>query len=231
MSVHVAVQALEWLPVLGLVTVHVLIERGRLPRFGWAFRIAACAAAASVLAASLATGMWPVAALGLLWLRTEVFSHPPVTATPEPDPVAQNTFFHDKFVPSAPPQDPAVPAASRTTPARTTPAPQHKAREIRIQPDWVRPPPARGRRPGAAGTPGAKTGTKTGKKAGASRPRSGFMAGLLRYGPPAMAALFKIEIIVVVIVLLVLFGSWSSHQRSGFNKRSNTTLCGLMGGC
>jgi hypothetical protein len=40
-----------------------------------AYRIAGSAAAVSVVATGVAEEIWPVAVLGLLWLRTEVFGH------------------------------------------------------------------------------------------------------------------------------------------------------------
>jgi hypothetical protein len=197
MSIHVIVQALEWLPVLWLVTVHLLVERGRLPCGGWAFRIAAGSAAASLLVASLATGMWQMAALGLLWLRTEVFahSHPSQQAS----------------------TGPARPGQVRDRPDRP--------HEIRIQRDWAPRPNRPPNRPhsDSAATPASRPAQR--------RQRSAFTNGLFRFGPPAMAWLFKIEIVVVIIVALVLFAGWSAEQRSSFNHRANTTLCGLMGGC
>ena len=75
MSVNVVLQALGWVSVVWLVVVYAMVQRGRLPRDGRAYRIAGSAAAASVVAASVAEEIWPVAVLGLLWLRTEVFGH------------------------------------------------------------------------------------------------------------------------------------------------------------
>jgi hypothetical protein len=74
-SVPLVLQVLGWVTVVWLVTIYLLIGRGRLPHGGAAARIAGGAAAASVIAASLAANLWPVAALGLLWLRIEVFAH------------------------------------------------------------------------------------------------------------------------------------------------------------
>jgi hypothetical protein len=221
MSVPVVEQALEWLPVLWLVTVHLLIERGRLPRGGWAFRIAAGTAAASVLAASLATGMWPVAALGLLWLRTEVFRHPHATESDlaAPDLAESDLAESDLAAPDLAAPDLAAPEKTHRHQAQPD-----RPHEIRIQPDWAPGPSPRASAGRAAAAPSARTAQRR-------RPRSGFTAGLFRYGPPAMAWLFKIEIVVVIIVLLVLFGSWSGQQRHSFNHRANTTLCGLLGGC
>ena len=74
-DVDVMLQALGWVSVVWLVTVEVLIRQGRMTAYGPGFRVAGCAAAASVLAASVSERIWPVAVLGLLWLRTEVFGH------------------------------------------------------------------------------------------------------------------------------------------------------------
>lgn len=75
MSASLILQTLGWVPVAWLVTTHLLVERGRLARDGVALRLAGCAAAAVVITAAALANMWPVAALGLLWLRTEVFAH------------------------------------------------------------------------------------------------------------------------------------------------------------
>jgi hypothetical protein len=74
-TVAVLLQALGWVCVVWLVTVHLMIQRGRLPRAGRAYRVAGCAAAVSVVLASAVEEIWPVAVLGLLWLRIEVFGH------------------------------------------------------------------------------------------------------------------------------------------------------------
>jgi hypothetical protein len=75
MSVAVMLQAWGWVSVVWLVTVHLLIRRGRLPQHGLAYQVAGSVAAVSVVAASAAEDLWPVAVLGLLWLRVEVFGH------------------------------------------------------------------------------------------------------------------------------------------------------------
>ena len=67
--------AAAWLAVAWLVVAHVLAERGRVHRDGPAFRAATCAAAATLIAVCVAAGLLPAAALGLLWLRAEVFPH------------------------------------------------------------------------------------------------------------------------------------------------------------
>jgi hypothetical protein len=61
--------------VVALTVVHVLVERGRLSRGGAALRLAGGSAAVCIMAAAIVTRFWPIAALGLLWLRTEVFAH------------------------------------------------------------------------------------------------------------------------------------------------------------
>src|SRR5690242_3566842 len=94
MSVTVVLQALGWVSVVWLVVVYAMVQRGRLPGDGRAYRIAGSAAAASVVAASVAEEIWPVAVLGLLWLRTEVFGH-------------RHHLPHDQAAPGAPDQPPA----------------------------------------------------------------------------------------------------------------------------
>jgi hypothetical protein len=74
-SVAVMLQALGWVCVVWLMAVHLMIQHGRLPQGGTAYRIAGCAAALSVVLASAVEEIWPVAVLGLLWLRIEVFGH------------------------------------------------------------------------------------------------------------------------------------------------------------
>jgi hypothetical protein len=172
MSVPVVLQALGWLPVVWLGTVHVLVERGRLPRGGRAFRISAGVAAACVVLAGVDEGMWPVAALGLLWLRSEVFGHPRLSIAAAPPLPAS---------PSGP-----IPAAR----ALPDPTPQRRPHH-----------------------------------------RSALTTGFIRMVPLALAWLFKIEIVVAILVLLLLFGRWSANQRVDFNHKANRTLCILMGGC
>lgn len=67
--------AAAWVAVAWLVVAHVLVERGRVHHDGPAFRAATCAAAAALIAVCVAADLLPAAALGLLWLRTEVFPH------------------------------------------------------------------------------------------------------------------------------------------------------------
>jgi hypothetical protein len=74
-TVEIIIHLVCWAAVVALVVVHLLVERERLPRGGAAFRLAGAAAAASIVAAAVMTRFWPIAALGLLWLRTEVFAH------------------------------------------------------------------------------------------------------------------------------------------------------------
>lgn len=73
--VDLALQALGWVSVVWLVLVDAMIRTGRRPAGNRAFRIAGCAAALSVMAASAAERLWPVVILGGLWLRTEVFGY------------------------------------------------------------------------------------------------------------------------------------------------------------
>ena len=67
--------AAAWVAVAWLVVAHVLAERGRVHRDGPAYRAATIAAAATLIAVCVAAGVLPAAALGLLWLRAELFPH------------------------------------------------------------------------------------------------------------------------------------------------------------
>jgi hypothetical protein len=75
MTVLEVLQAAGWLAAVWLVTVQVLVARGRLAPGTTAVRTAGGAAAVVVVAACAAASLWPVAVLGLLWLRSEVFGH------------------------------------------------------------------------------------------------------------------------------------------------------------
>jgi hypothetical protein len=75
MSTFVVVQALAWLAAFWLAGMHLLVQRGRFPAEGRAIRAAAAAAAGSLIAAAVLTRFWPLVALGLIWLRIEVFRH------------------------------------------------------------------------------------------------------------------------------------------------------------
>jgi hypothetical protein len=65
----------SWSAVIVLVVLHLLAERGRINRHSAAFRTGAGVAASLVIASAAMAGVWPAAALGLLWLRAEVLGH------------------------------------------------------------------------------------------------------------------------------------------------------------
>jgi hypothetical protein len=85
MSVTTTVQALGWIPVVWLLVVHLLHDRDKLPDHARPLRVAGFFAAATVVAGAVATQMWPLAALGVLWLRSEVFAHRHHAPAPDPD--------------------------------------------------------------------------------------------------------------------------------------------------
>jgi len=173
MSISAILRALGWIPVVWLLGVHLLVERGRLPRDGAAFRLAGCAAAGLVITAGVMFAMWPVAALGLLWLRTEVFAH-------------RHSLELDE-------------------------ARRERFRREGPQPRLVRP---------AAG----QVGTISQRIESATRRRP-------RFGPRAVNAVFKIEVMIAAIIALVAFSAWAQHQKASFDQNANTTLCRLRGGC
>jgi hypothetical protein len=170
-------QALGWIPAFWLVAVELLIARHKLPRDGAALRIAGCAGAASVLVTGAALSWWPLAVLGLLWLRAEVLA-------------LTHSTRQEQGLDSPP-----------------APAFQGLAEQAAETAD----PPGPGR------------------ESVLRRPWSGLRAGLARFGPPALAILFKIEMLAVIVTAVVLFGIWSAHQRATFNQKADTSVCGLLG--
>jgi hypothetical protein len=261
MSVTTVVQALGWIPVVWLLATHLLHDRGRLPDHATALRIAGFAAAATVVAGAVATSMWPLAALGVLWLRSEVFAHRhrrehvPVEAgdadeeprihwhasaspegevegeTPEPEgeshpepEVLDDVRIHHgpaavvrgQGVQQLPVQARAE-TGSRGAPVRRSVPPRPRPRSER---DHLPAAVALRTRPPAAA-----------EKAKKQQGPEGFVARMSRVAGPALSILFKIEIVIAVVIVLVLFGIWSQEQRGDFGNRTNGTLCKLMNGC
>ena len=274
MSATLILETLGWVPVAWLVAVLLLVDRGRLPRDGLALRIAGCAAAAVVVAAAAVANMWPVAALGLLWLRTEVFAHRhPIhefhahreharqdrarreqAAAGRSSAEAEVTELAliEQGLSEPGPTD--LPADQQPNDGRGDEA-QHRPK--RLQPDLAhqtlaqlelptpgqtrqrqishghanpgqsdrRPPPSGlprprasyggGSRPGRPGTPDSTHHHRPAKSLGAR----------------IIDAIFKIEVMIVVIVALVIFGIWAQHQRIVFTQNADSSLCKLMGGC
>ena len=248
MSAHTILQTLGWVPVLWLVTIHLLVDRQRLPRDGWALRIAACAAAGVVVTASIEADMWPLAGLGLLWLRSEVFAHRhPIhefqayreqarrNRESEQTPAEPASIAAD---PGPEPADPVeAPAPIRvlaTTPALAPERAPERAPEP--APTTVSPPPRpaglvipqwqppHSSRHVTSHTLAREAGRRTAYKAEHPPPKP-------RVGPRMVNAIFKIEVMIVLIAILAVFGSWAESHRSVFNHKANTSVCKMMGGC
>ena len=204
MIVAVTMQALGWVSVVWLVTVHVLIQRGRLPRDGRAYRIAGCAAAASVVAASAAEFIWPVAVLGLLWLRIEVFGH--------------RHHAPDRQVASRMPTKARIPVQTQTQ--TQTPAPARmpeliagalahgaeRAREAQSHPHAPRPQLPHPHIPHPH-IPHPHLDTRT------------------------VDRVFRIEMGIVIVIAVVLFGLWAQEQWQGFRHDTDKVVCSWIDGC
>lgn len=210
MSVAVMLQALGWVSVVGLVAVHLLIQHGRLRPDGPAYRIAGCGAASCVVAASAAERIWPVAVLGLLWLRIEVFGHrhhvPAPGATPEPA--------------GGPASSPA-PAPGRMPPFLVGAMARDKQRPASESP-----------------------GSKTGPPAGARQPPVPAQPSHPHLPHPhlphlphphldrrAVDRVFKIEMGIVIVIAVVLFGIWAEQQRDSFRTTTDHVVCNWIEGC
>lgn len=64
-----------WAGVVLLVVGHLRAERDPLHRQSDAYRVASAVAAVLVIASAALAGVWPAAALGVLWLRAEALGH------------------------------------------------------------------------------------------------------------------------------------------------------------
>jgi hypothetical protein len=204
-SVDVILQGLGWASVIWLVTVEMLIRRGRLPAFGPAFRAAGCAAATCVVAASAAEKLWPVAVLGVLWLRTEVFGHrrgadQDVAEVPHPDHAAV-------FVPGFGPRDVSAggtgwssdeeTSAGDDAPARSTHLPHLHAPHLHLPHPRL------------------------------PHPHVPHPHMTRRFVNLA----FRIEMAIVIAVASVLFVIWGQQQREKVGDDANRTVCHWAGRC
>jgi hypothetical protein len=202
MSVAVILQALGWVSVVGLVTVHLLIQKGRLPADGTAYRIAGCVASTSVVAAAAAEKIWPVAVLGLLWLRIEVFGHR--HHVPEP-------LIHAQVPARVQARTPGqIPAQAQPA----MPALLHGALARRQQPPSAPVPTANAPHPHA--------------------PHLHLPHPHLPHphiAPKTVDRVFKIEMGVVIIIALVLFGFWAEQQRDSFTRDTDYVVCNWIEGC
>jgi len=219
MSVVVILQALGWVSVVWLVTVHLMIQRGRLPEDSMMYRIAGCSAAGSVVAASVAEAIWPVAVLGLLWLRIEVFGHR--HHVPECQTEAE-----------APGQHPAL--ESGHDPA---PEPERMPALLvgalgRGQSQSVSRAPAARPAAGARAPSRSPSGrAPSGQRAPAARAHPSHHLPHPHLGRRTVDRVFRVEMAIVIVVAVVLFGIWAEQQRVSFRRDSNHVVCNWIDGC
>jgi hypothetical protein len=206
-----------------------------------------------VIAASIQADMWPLAGLGLLWLRSEVFAHRhPIhefqayreqtrrnrlaesktgsEAEAEARPAPADALASNDDTPLAPVEVktpvPVLAAAAVPAPERTPlapaapPSPPPKPAGLVI-PQWQ---PPHSSRHVTSHTLAREAGRRTAYKAEHPPPKP-------RVGPRMVNAIFKIEVMIVLIAVLAVFGSWAESHRSVFNRQANTSLCKMMGGC
>ncbi len=227
MSLREIIQAFGWIPVCGLLTVHVLIYLGRLPRHGLAIRVAGYVAALTIVAAALSTRMWPIAVLGLLFMRTELLGHRhaeersayqgarriPGARRPEPEgeELLDDVRIHHGSdvigVAHARHPEYTVPGMTAAT-ATTLRARTHD----KTDPDFVP----------------ASTGLREGHH------EHHEPAGTMRFLSSAKHftdVLLKLEIIAVVVIALVLFGVWAEGQRRDFTRNSDQNVCQMSYSC
>lgn len=249
MSYSLTLETLGWIPVVWLVTTQLFVERGRLPRDGVALRLAACGAALVVVTVAALAGLWPVAALGLLWLRTEVFAHQ--------HPIHEFRAHREQVR-----RERAQQEENQREQARLAYLEENRSR---IASESVRAELAHH----AIAHPGSPDGRqlvddgprrlsqghanpgqsdRTQKTPGPPRPRAGHGVGGDRRPPSSsgrapvvrqkklgervLDAIFKLEVVTMVIVALVLFGLWTQHQHISFGRNANSSLCRFMiNGC
>lgn len=211
MSVAIMLQALGWVSVLWLVTVHLLIQRGRLRQNGKAYRIAGCAAAASVVAASAAEELWPVAVLGLLWLRIEVFGHRNHVPECRPEAAALDVLGAD-------------PDFGGPHLAGRDPVPEPESMPTLLVGALTQ----GNQRPTVA--PGAKDSAHPQRHSHAPHiPLPHIPHPHL--APRVVDRVFKVEMGIVIVIALVFFGIWAEQQRASFAQNTNYVVCNWIEGC
>jgi hypothetical protein len=229
MSFAVVLQALGWVSVVWLVVVHAMVQRGRLPRDGRAYRIAGCAAATSVVAAGVAEEIWPVAVLGVLWLRTEIFGH--------------RHHIPDRRI-----QAGEAPALGHARAGQARALGQAQAGQAR----------ALGRAPGAMPEllvsalgrnanqppfplPAQHTPDTEHHSDAEHHPDAGHHLHLPHLPHPHLPhphlarrtvdRVFKIEMAIVITIAAVLFIFWAEQQRVTFTRNSDKVVCNWIEGC
>ncbi|GLY31769.1 hypothetical protein [Kineosporia sp. NBRC 101731] len=256
MSVADIIRAFGWIPVAWLLTVHLLIRFGRAPRHGSAIRIAGWVAALTIMAAALATRMWPIAALGLLFMRTELLGH----RHADEREAHRVQDLLDRFRRHEEEKRHPVPGAR--TPLDNIHA-LHDQEEVlpdvHIHHGGSGLTPASARHPeytvpgvtaASAATLRARTHDKTDPDfvpatVGLREPhhethhpshhpsQTAHPATMRAIGSAKRFTdlLLKVEIIAVVVVALVLFGIWAEGQRREFTRNSDSTICKLSYSC
>ncbi|MBT0771874.1 hypothetical protein KIH74_23230 [Kineosporia sp. J2-2] len=244
MSVADVIQAFGWIPVIWLLTVHLLIRFGRLPRHGTAVRAAGFVAAVTIVAAALATRMWPIAVLGFLFMRTELFGH-------RHHDEREAHRLHDLMERFRHHQEQEAAAPARIPGARV---PLHENEEVledvRIHHGHDGVGPSSGRHPeytvpGMTAAPATTLRARTkddpdfvpaavGLRHPHHRPEPEHPTGGMRFLNSAKRftdLLLKLEIIAVVVIALVLFGIWAEGQRRDFTRNSDSTICEISFSC
>jgi hypothetical protein len=214
MSVAVMLQAWGWVSVVWLVTVLLLIGRGRLPAHGRAYQLAGSVAAASVIAASAAEKIWPVAVLGLLWLRVEVFGH---RHRAEPA-RAHDGHLERGARPDAHPEGHPDARSSRRVPA----APM---------PDFLVGALDRGSRPGASGHHSSPEPHPSAPHSSHSLSAPHPHLPHPHLGRRAVDRVFKVEMGIVIVIAVVLFGIWAEQNRANFSSNTDYVVCNWIDGC
>jgi hypothetical protein len=249
MSVAVMLQALGWVSVLWLVTIHLLIQRGRLAQTGRAYRIAGCAAAASVVAASAAEEIWPVAVLGLLWLRIEVFGHRAHVPECRPefqdgpgdqgaDPDFGRPHLGGPDHDSAPePENLPTLLVGALTRQKQRPIISRSQSVLSGSPESSVP--SGSAAPTVAGpltVPPAKGSPvpKPRPTSGSERPQRHLHAPHIPHphlGRRTVDRVFKVEMGIVIVIALVFFVIWAEQQRASFTRNADYVVCNWIDGC
>jgi len=246
MSLAEIIQAFGWIPVCWLLAVHILIRLGRMPRHGTGVRVAGYVAALTIAAAAVTTRMWPIAVLGLLFMRTELLGH---RHHHEREAHRMQTMI-DRFRRHPDLNPGPVPAPRHAQPA------DEGGTEVRIHhgPSGVGP--GRGRHPeytvpgmtaATATTLRARTHEKNdpdfvpaavGLREGHAHPEAhhetdpaGSGMRFLSSAKHFTDVVLKLEIIAVVVIALVLFGVWAEGQRRDFTQKSDRNVCQLSYSC
>ncbi|GAB3268333.1 hypothetical protein [Kineosporia babensis] len=231
MSVAEIIQAFGWIPVCWLLAVHILIRMGRLPRYGRAVRMAGYLAALTIVAAAVTTRMWPIAVLGLLFMRTELLGHrhaeeSPEKAEPERVPTARRPLHDDDELLDDVRIHHGGGGGARLLPGRTAASaamlnartePVHLGHD-KSDPDFV---------PASVGLRDLHHDDHP------PHPRDPQERDhpILQGAKHVTDIVLKVEIVAVVVIALVLFGVWAEGQRRDFVRNTNYNVCEMSSSC